>query len=505
MKKALYLLIKSMRRGEKRSFNLFANRYEKKNDTGKTRLFELINSSDNFEEDFLKKQFSKNQNIKHLPVVAHQLFQLILSSIREHSGKEYGEIQISKMMDDALILYHRGLFQEAKKQVIKAKQMAYEVDYYHIIPQILSLEAKIQGRLLNLKKLQKFKEKYWKEKENILTILQNQMEFGKLSDKIHFTYRQYGVAGNEADRQRYSQIMTHPLLEKPSLALSLGAKGTYHTLHSIYYNAIQDFAQAQVHILQLIDLHENNLQYMRYRIESYLIINNNAMFTALRLKDYQNLFLIIKKLRQLPSYFPKLEAFYLQRIFETTYSVELSYYVQEGKITEGLDLIPAIQTGLKKFPLKGIGIDRYMGISIGVAVIYFFNGQLDEAKQWLNKVIALEKEKVGLQIVGYAKILDIMIHFEWGHFLFLQNYIPTVRQFLKRHHRLFAIENDFIKLIRKLCQTIAKTEREGLMKNYLKELKKETNHINNNFLITHFKIILWLQSHLENRPLRQLI
>lgn len=494
-----------MCRGEKRSFNLFSRRYDKENDTGKTRLFDLINASHQFEEETLQKQFSKKQDIKHLPVVAHQLFQLILSSIREHSGKEYGEIQVSKMIDDALLLYHRGLFQESKKQVLKAKQIAYEVDYYHIIPQILLLEDKIQGRLLNLKKLQKFKEKHWKEQEDVLAILQNQMEYGKLSDKIYFTYRQYGITGNDEDRQRYSQIMSHPLLEHPSFALSLSAKGAYHTLHSIYYNAIQDFLKAQKHILLLINLYESNLQYMRFRIEIYLSINNNAMFTALRLKDYSNLFQIISKLRQLPIQFPKLEAFYLQRIFEITYSVELSFYVQEGKIEKGINLVPAIQTGLNKFPLKGIGIDRYMRISIGVAIIYFFDGQLDEAKKWINKVMALEKEKVGLQVVGYAKILDILIHFEWGNFLFLQNYIPTVRQFLKRHQRLFVIENELIKLIKKLSQAITKIEREKLINQYLEKLNKNYTDVKSNFLITHFKINIWLKSHLENRSFRQLI
>lgn len=492
-----------MRRGEKRSFNLFAKRYEKEHDTGKTRLFELINSSKDFEEKNIKKQFSKKQDIKHLPVIAHQLFQLLLSSIREHAGKEYAEVQISKMMDDALLLYHRGIFQEAKNQIIKAKQLAYQIDFYHSLPQILALEIKIQERLLNLKELKKYKEHYWAEKEKVLNILQNELEYGKLSDNIYFVYRQHRLAGNEKDKQRYHVLMTHSLLQTPDTALSLNAKGTYHTIHLIYYNAIQDFEKAQKHIFDLIELYENNLQYLRFKIESYLIINNNAMVISLRLKDYINLFKRIEKLRLLLTHFPKLEALYQQRIFETTYSTELSYYIEKGKVKEGLELIPFIEGGLKKFPLKGISIDRYLGISIGIAIIYFFDKQLDESKKWIDKIIALEKEKTGLQIVSYAKILDLMLHYEWGNFLFLQNYISTVRQFLKRHQQLFLFENGLIKLLKKLSQAITDTERQQIITHYLMET--DDTQSKNHFLQTHLKVHLWLKSLVEHQSFSHII
>ncbi len=95
---ALFQLIKSLQKSEKRNFKLYARRNSSSEDLKVVKLFDALDKMDTYDEALLLK---KNKSIKkqQLPNLKAHLYRQILSSLRLIKDTNNIDIQLHEQMD----------------------------------------------------------------------------------------------------------------------------------------------------------------------------------------------------------------------------------------------------------------------------------------------------------------------------------------------------------------------------------------------------------------------
>jgi hypothetical protein len=109
-KDKLFILIKTLNRGEKRAFKLFAKRYDKENNLY-VKLFDLLDKRGTYDSKYIQKKFISSLKIeKQYPVIKNQLFNLVLSSLRKQLRESHETFKVNSQYENGVILLNRGLY-----------------------------------------------------------------------------------------------------------------------------------------------------------------------------------------------------------------------------------------------------------------------------------------------------------------------------------------------------------------------------------------------------------
>src|SRR6266496_4660765 len=141
---ALFQLVKSLEKSEKRNFKLYAQRNSSSDDLKIVKLFDALDKLDQYDEEQLLK---KNKSIKkqQLSNIKAHLYKQILSSLRLIKDENNIDIQLHEQMDHARILYNKGLYLQSLKVLDRMKEMAKTYNQLTYLQQVLFFEKKIEA------------------------------------------------------------------------------------------------------------------------------------------------------------------------------------------------------------------------------------------------------------------------------------------------------------------------------------------------------------------------
>ena len=132
---ALFELIKSLSKSEKRQFNLYVGRLGGNTDAKFFSLFKFLEKLKTYDErQILENGIVTKQQLSNLK--AH-LYRQILISLRLNPAHQNIRIQIREQLDFATVLYQKGLYKQSLKLLDKAKSMAIENEEKNIAYEIV--------------------------------------------------------------------------------------------------------------------------------------------------------------------------------------------------------------------------------------------------------------------------------------------------------------------------------------------------------------------------------
>src|SRR5690606_11555637 len=145
-KDALFVLIKSLSKSEKRQFKLYVGRLGVNADAKFLALFNLLDKMQKYEErQIMESGIVKKAQLSNLK--AH-LYKQILVSLRLNPVNQNIRIQIREQLDFATILYQKGLYRQSLKILDKAKAFAVEHQEKNVAYEIVELEKLIETQYI---------------------------------------------------------------------------------------------------------------------------------------------------------------------------------------------------------------------------------------------------------------------------------------------------------------------------------------------------------------------
>ena len=139
---ALFLLIQSLEKSEKRSFKLFVNRNSGVGDLKIIQLFDALNEMGTYDEEVLLKKNPAIQKQQLSNLKAH-LYRELLTSLRLLKQEENIDLQLHEQLDFARILYNKGLYHQSLKILEKIKDLSKANNQVTYLLQALFLEKNI--------------------------------------------------------------------------------------------------------------------------------------------------------------------------------------------------------------------------------------------------------------------------------------------------------------------------------------------------------------------------
>lgn len=139
----LFQLIYSLEKSEKRHFKLYIKRSSAKEELKIIQLFDVLDKLPDYDEALVLKKLPGITKTQLANLKTH-LYKQLLASLRLLKLGENVDLQLSEHLDEARILYNKGLKIQSLRILEKAKELARSNQKMNTLVQIISLEKKIE-------------------------------------------------------------------------------------------------------------------------------------------------------------------------------------------------------------------------------------------------------------------------------------------------------------------------------------------------------------------------
>ena len=499
----LFQLITSLSKGEKRHFKLFATRHKGGENAKFLKLFDLMNAMDVYDEN---KILDKEKSIlpEQLPNIKQNLYKQLLQSLRMlHSANDI-DVKIRESVDNATILYNRCLYVQSYKTIEKAKEMAKKYEKNILLLDIHDLEKKLISKMVKRDTQDKI-DSLIPEGEDLQKKLSNIITFSNLSTKLYGLYTKLGFTRNSADFEIVNSFLYSSLPAFKEEDLSVEEK--MHLYHALvgYYFFIQDSRRAYDYAIKWVALFDNNHDLIESKLEIYIKAINNLLDAQYKLSKYEEFIQTSLKFDNIQNDtsldFSENINFLL---FKYSSKHKLDKYFMLGDFDKGVIEVEQI---IEKFALYEEKLNDHSKLIYyyKFACMYFGADEHKQAVHWLNQIINARDEDIRNDILCFARILNLISHYELENQDLVDYYIKSTYRFLGKKDDLHYYQTRILRFLKRL-NTIQTDEE---LVNAYKELREQLIPLKTNpyekRAFVYFDIISWLESKIYKRKVRDII
>ena len=504
----LFQLIKSLNKHEKRYFILYASRNILKGSNNYIKLFTALNNQKEYNEEAIRKSFSKERFIKNLAVTKHYLYNLILKSLHIYHANISEDSVIKEQLHYAEILHRKKLFSQCGKVLSKARNLAIKSENYLRLIEIHEFEGVQMKATSYFGKTQEDLDVLFNEENKIFEKYKNIRSYQNLFSKFNLQTFSLGIIRGSKELKKLNTIINNPLLKSDDKAISNRAKSLFYNIHFIYSNIKGDLNRSYDSTLDLLFLFESNPEYLRENFSNYLASLYNHLLACLETKKYDEVHHHLEKLKSLPQNPTFKKKSYDPNIRVYSHLVELTLYVSTGQFQKGISLINPIEKIIRESKGKlrqGFVLTFYFQITN----IYIGLGEYRKALTTINKIINNKDNETNDRedILSFAWILNLVIHFELENENLLEYIIKSTYRFLYKRKRLYQFETLILNFLKK--NTTKFNSHKELIKVFgdfkLQLQKLSGDPFEKRAVEYYFDFISWLESKIEKRDFADIV
>ncbi|RNC89890.1 MAG: hypothetical protein ED555_10590 [Allomuricauda sp.] len=497
----LFVLIKSLSKSEKRQFKLYVGRLGVNSDAKFLALFNLLDKLKSYDEQqILASGIVKKAQLSNLK--AH-LYKQILISLRLNPVNQNIRVQIREQLDFATILYQKGLYKQSLKLLEKAKVMAIEHEEKNVAYEIVELEKIIETQYITRSIPDRAEELSTQAKE---LSTQNELtsKLSNLSLQLYSMMLKVGYVRNDEDLRAVQDYFDSHIPEVQPEKLGFREKLWLYKAHLWYSFLIQDFLSSYKYASKWVDLFKDDPEMINLNPVFYLKGNHYLLESLFFVKYASQFKSTLEKLEKTVERadFPKNDNIG-SLAFLYVNSNRLNLHFLEGTFEKGLYLVNIIEYGIKKHRDR-IDEHHIMVLYYKIACLYFGTGENRKCIEYLKRIINNKNLKMREDLMCFARVLSLVAHYEAGMDYHLEVQLKSTYKFLLKMNDLHAVQKEMIKFLRNLGN-IYPTELKKEFKKLYDELKKYEDHPYEKRAFLYLDILSWLESHLENRPVSEII
>jgi hypothetical protein len=498
---ALFLLIKSLKKSEKRNFKLFANRNTETDNLKTVKLFDALDKMEDYNEVLLLK---KNPAITKLQLsnISANLYKQILDSLRLIKDVDNIDLQLHEQMDHARILYNKGLYLQSLNILDKTKRLASANNQLTYLIQVLFFEKKIEALYLT-RSIENRADEIIEESKNAAEKISSINTLSSLALKLYSWYIKNGHARTKEEETTIKKIFTHGLPENFTTANTFYEKLYLYQSYCWRAFICQDFLMYYRYTQKWVDLFLEEPNMIEIETMHYIKGMHNLMGAHFDLHN-------AKKLKET---IEKFETFTTEEIvinnennkiqtFTYLYTAKINLHFTEGTFTEGLAMIPALVAQLDEFEMY-LDNHRVLIFYYKIASLYFGSGDSSTAIDYLNKIINW-KVDLRTDLQCYSRLLQLIAHYELGNYTLIEYLIKSVYRFMAKMENMSMVEEEIFNFLRKSFHVEPKDIKPALQQLLVKLKAQEQNRFETRAFV-YLDVISWIESKLKDVPVENII
>ncbi len=498
---ALFQLIKSLEKSEKRNFKLYVKRNSSSDSSKTIQLFDALDKMEAYDEQelFKKSRGIKKQQLSNLKAY---LYRQILSSLRQIKDSDNVDMLLHEQMDYARILYNKGIYHQSLRVLDRMKELARAHNQFTYLQQALFFEKKIEALHIT-RSMEDRADQLSAEATDVNEQLSMVNRLSNLSLLLYSRYIRDGLARSEEEAKA-----VHDFLEKNMPEGARQAKGFYERLYLYQSNCWdafirQDFLQYYRYAQRWVDLFEEQPAMIEVETAHYIKGMHNLMGAHFDLRNYKKITEAIAQFEKF-AHRKMVEQNVNNRIqtFVYLHISKINRHFLDGTFGEGTRLVPYIEEKLKEYEIY-LDRHRILVFYYKFASLYFGNADYERAIYYLNKIINLRVD-LRTDIQCYARLLHLIAHYELGNMELLEYLIKSVYRFMAKMKNLSVVEEEMFKFLRNSFRVGARFLKPEFEK-LLEKLKKHEGNPLETRAFAYLDIISWLESKISGIPIQSVI
>lgn len=498
---ALFQLIKTLEKSEKRNFKLYVTRNTGADNLKVTELFDALDKMTEYDEALLLR---KNPSIKkaQLSNLKAHLYRLILSSLRLIRDEHNIDIQLHEQMGYARILYNKGLYLQSLKILDKLKEQARQHNQVTFIMQAVFFEKKIEALHIT-RSSENRAASLVTESEQVTDRLERINDSSSLSLLLYDWYIRHGHARNKQDEAELDRFFEQHMPAEPSQG-----RGFYETLYisqsySWYAFIRQDFLMYYRYTQKWVDTFHKYPEMIKVETLQYIKGLHNLLSAHFDLRNETG----FSRALQLFEEFEKTEVVQTNdnnriQAFVYLQLARINEHFLTGRFTDGLQLVPYLEEKLEEYRLQ-LDRHRVLVFYYKIACLYFGSGDNEKAIDYLQKIINW-KVDLRTDLQCYARLLHLIAHYELGNYELLEYLIKSVYRFMANMGSLSVVEEEMFRFLRKAL-SLSPSSIKDEFKKLLEKIKPFENDSRETRTFSYLDVISWLESKIENVPVQEVI
>ena len=495
----LFDLIKSLSPAEKGYIKKYALRNSTKGNLVYLSLFNDIERQKAYnDEDLLKNLKYQGQ----FPQLKKYLYSAICKALNAFHAESGPRSQLRNMLNMIEILYDKGLEAQCRKILVNAKKIARIHELYPYLIELLHWEKGLNAAIENQDSEQESEKIYTEEKEYLENLKTMNDYWQQRSKFVNFTSRSFTMR-SVSELEELKKFTDNPLFKSEEIPTSWKVKVYFHNMRGLYFTITGDAKKASFHHKECLNLFESYPEKFLHDPGSYLTALNDCFLSFMDLKEYTEVERLIGLYHSLKNF--KLDNLNIRCGTFLLYGNQLHFYLTRGEFEKGVALVEKIEPLMQQY-LTTIPKAVQLILCINYAIVNFGTGSFGNALKWVNRILINDSSNLRNDIVCFARIFSLIIHFELNNIDMLEYTVKSTYRFLYKRGGLYKYETAILHFIKyKISQNLNKKE---LIQAFI-DLKEELEEIVRDPLeqnaLESFNLIYWLRSKIENRPFKEIL
>ena len=425
----LFELIKSLSPNEKRYFKLKSNSV----DTNHMKLFEEMDSQLFYDEASIKEKFKSEKFVKQLTYTKNYLYNEVINCLIEYRRSSSSETGLVNLILKLRVLFKKGLFKQYFRQLESAKKKAWQYEKFYVLLEILRMSRLI----MDTKKYRVYSPgDIYSEEALVLKKIENLSQYSQLFNESVRLKRQIGLSLGAINIKKADILLKDRLLCNPKNALSTQALEYFYHIKQLLYFIKGDIENQHKSCVARLEVIENCPKPF---MDDIINVRKEALYSLIEIS------VILKDKRSFTKYMSKYHMLSgkteLSKIDYAILSnfMNLMFMVSTGDFTNELNIIDNAKNDLVKYKDK-LNRDTELESMFLLVKYYFLRKRFVDALENVNRLLEHTVIKYRRDIYAYARIMNILIHYELGNYALLEYLIDALKKTFKSEKEIYRRE-----------------------------------------------------------------
>jgi hypothetical protein len=497
----LFHLIKSLTSSEKRYFRLQMQVFG--NEQKSIRLFELLDQQLGYDEASLLQKAPEIKAAQISNLKAH-LYKRLLNCMRSYHLRRNKDISIREYIDQAQILFDRGLYNQCNKMLKKARKLAHKNDNLELMLEILKMEKQVVAQGIGNENPDKVNA-IINEVKDVNNRINNINTLSNILVRLNNWYVKTGFVRKEEYLEEVKKFIKTSMPSFDEKSLSFNEKLNLYNVHVAYYQFIQDFGNAYKYARKWVQLFDDFPDQIQFKSIMYIRGIHSLLIAQNKLMKYQEFVQTTQKLKdvyEIPGI--ELNENIRAMLFKYITIHEINRYFLTGDFSGGISLVTKIERDLDQFVDK-LGKHSTIIFYYKIACMYVGDGNHHMAVLWLQKIINEQNVDLREDVHCFARILNLISHFELGNTDIIDYYIKSTYRFLLARDDLNNYQQYILKFLKNLTKETTDSELVKRFEHLRAQLLTLIDNPYESRSFSYFDIISWLESKIQKRSVQEVI
>ncbi len=424
-KDMVFDLVKSLSKQEKRYFKLHALQHSADRATVSTRLFDIMDGMEVYNEVELQ-DFCCRQSIGGgLALAKHKLAQALLNSLDAYAAGKSIHAKITRILRQIELLYSRGQYDFCRRQITKGLKLAlnyekhgylFELRTWQLRLIVLERAGDIGNTLRQHFRLTREELRHAAEELRYRELMHRVMQFSRRASRS-LTPNDLAELDTIADESSAREI------EPPPFTL----QSLYWQIHGTRALLIGDAQLAYSCFRSTIELWRRNSDRIEESPSVYLRYATNFLTCCLSLKRFDEFNEILQSMQKLHLQSHPVDVHSFERIIY----LDFAYCLNCGLVERGLRTARNFEDNLARHEYA-IQPKRLIMLHYNCCLIYFLAGKYPEALEHCNNVLNQSFAELKQDVRAFARLLRLVILFELDAREGLEAALLATRRFVRR-------------------------------------------------------------------------